>query len=164
MEGTGGTKVSTVITHLQETRQGGLVLQVHRNVQHAIGRPGEAGEAVEAALHINHAAENGQLGRHGLRRDVSRDVGDPDGGEGLRKGPAMDAGAAGGGPGHSSVQPVNGGGENVVRLNGDQQLLQDEVDIEGDDLERGEDQIFEQKVPQLRNSSCRFYSFKIHNK
>jgi hypothetical protein len=49
----------------------------------------------------------------------------------------MDAGGGGGGPGHSSVQPVNGGGKNVVRLNGEQQLLQEEVNIEGDDLEGG---------------------------
>jgi hypothetical protein len=47
-------------------------------------------------------AKVGHLGHHHVMRDVSRDVGDPEGGEGLSE----DEGTAGGGPGHPSMQTI----------------------------------------------------------
>jgi hypothetical protein len=162
VDGTRGVQVVAGVSKLQIAREGGRVLQAHRDMQHAVGRPGEAREAMKTALHIHNAAVGGQQGHHGVDRDVGGDVGDPHSGEGLRQSPAMRDTAAGGDPGHAGVQAVNGGVKNVVGFHSDQQLLEGMVDVKIHDLHRRQLQFTQQKITKLRDCSSRFHSLVIN--
>jgi hypothetical protein len=62
------------------------------------------------------------------------------------------------------VQGVQGSPEHLFRLYSDQQLLEGMVNIEGGPFHRGELEIFEQKIAQLRNGGIRPNCLEIYQK